>query len=159
MTAAPVQLFAMGERGSCLQIPKNHAPRASLRPAHSANAASNVVLASTPEIHAEASQLTPVRLRRSAPGGGCLLTAGGGHVVGVEGRDAVVTRVDDGFFWRVPPRVGFEWGRPLYVDAVELALVELPTDETALAYGVYGEAWTIVRRTIASLGKPQPPEP
>jgi hypothetical protein len=53
MTAAPVQLFAMGERGSCLQIPKNHAPRASLRPAHSANAASNVVLASTPEIHVQ----------------------------------------------------------------------------------------------------------
>jgi hypothetical protein len=53
MTAAPVQLFAMGERGSCLQIPKNHAPRASLRPAHSANAASSVVLASTPEIHAQ----------------------------------------------------------------------------------------------------------
>jgi hypothetical protein len=43
----------MGERGRCLRNLQKHDRQASLRPAYHANAASSVVLASTPEIHAE----------------------------------------------------------------------------------------------------------
>ncbi len=65
----------------------------------------------------------------------------------------IVTRLSDGHYWIIPPRQGFNWSRePLYVDAEELALIEgkPPPPFT-------GGDWTIVRRTIASLGPPRQP--
>jgi hypothetical protein len=70
----------------------------------------------------------------------------------------VLTRLSDGAHWIVPPRPGFHWGTPLYVDAEELALSETPSAETIQAEGLHtGYVYTIVRLQLASLGPPTMP--
>ncbi|SET75704.1 hypothetical protein SAMN05443572_10388 [Myxococcus fulvus] len=111
--------------------------------------------------HAE--DLRPRRLRASRQDFLTEVSAvvGGGHALHLETRRGesrgtlVLTRLSDGATWHLPPRPGFHWGSPLYVDAEELAVVE-DAPEQAFTAGELGpgESWTVVRRTLSSLGPP-----
>jgi hypothetical protein len=96
--------------------------------------------------------LRPAYQKHVITGGGVM---GGGYVVHGEangpGVRDIVTRLSDGHYWVLPPRAGKSWGRALYVDAEELAIVENIKDKFTKGH------WTIVRRTIASLGAPRAP--
>ncbi len=88
---------------------------------------------------------------------GCGGLLGGGYHLSREVHDSganqrvVLTRLSDGNYWILAPRPGRNWAELLYVDAEELAIVETLTGKFT-----HGD-WTIVRRTIASLGPPRPP--
>ncbi|MCP3060091.1 hypothetical protein LXT21_15005 [Myxococcus sp. K38C18041901] len=119
-------------------------------------------LMTSPLVH-HAEDLRPRRLRSSRQDFLTDVSAvvGGGHALHLETRRGesrgtlVLTRLADGATWHLPPRAGFHWGAPLYVDAEELAVVE-DAPERAFATGALGpgEAWTVVRRTVSSLGPP-----
>jgi hypothetical protein len=95
-------------------------------------------------------------------------TVGGGYALYVEtewlgpGSNKhyhTLTRLSDGAYWVLAPRPGFRWSLPLYVDAEEFALVEDALKDVFVDAGLQsGESWTIVRRTIASLGPPILPD-
>ncbi len=96
--------------------------------------------------------LRPAFQKDVAGGGGVI---GGGYALYSEAAKGqgrrILTRLSDGYYWVIAPRPGRDWAESLYVDAEELALVEVLVGKF-----VAGD-WTIVRRTIASLGPPRPP--
>ncbi len=85
-------------------------------------------------------------------GGGAI---GGGYALYSEAANGqvrkILTRLSDGYYWVVAPRQGRDWSQILYVDSEEFAMVE-----ELVGKFTYG-SWTIVRRSIASLGPPRPP--
>jgi hypothetical protein len=115
-----------------------------------------------------ASELEPRRLRTTFSnnlnrpvivGGGYALTT---EVVTSQGetqpKQHVLTRIADGAYWIIPPRLGRAWGPLLYVDAEDLALAEVPTAETIIEEGLQPSVYTIVRLKVAELGPPTPAE-
>lgn len=70
-----------------------------------------------------------------------------------------LTRLSDGAYWILTAPPGYTLGSTLYVDAEELAVMEgSGTDVFVDAGQVAGESWSILRRSIASLGPPTLPD-
>ncbi|MBI4953931.1 MAG: hypothetical protein HY908_18040 [Myxococcales bacterium] len=88
---------------------------------------------------------------------GANMIMGAGYVLHLEVRNVggtlqktlALTRAATGSYWIIEPSPGREWTQLVYVDAEEFAV----TDQG----GTLGEA-RLVRRSVASLGKPMPPK-
>ncbi len=94
---------------------------------------------------------------RTVVGGGYALHEETRKADGSAVRQHTLTRLSDGAYWVIEPRPGFIWGKPLYVDAEEFALVEGAGPEVFIDAGLHaGYSYTIVRYRIDSLGPPTP---
>jgi hypothetical protein len=94
-------------------------------------------------------------------GGGIM---GGGYVMHYEEKagdpvyEVILTRLSDGAYWVLQGLPDHPLGSPLYVDSEEFAITENTSTPLFVDSGlVAGETWSILRRTIASLGPPTMP--
>lgn len=107
----------------------------------------------------KASELKPRILRPAFQNhiDGCAGVVGGGYVLMREvhlpsrAMRLFLTRIEDGAFWEIEAEEGFTWGRALYVDNEELAVIK---------YRLVGESgqrfYSIMRQSITKLGQPLP---